>query len=154
MAPSNGSTSPTGRKRFSVHGGRYIEFFYQAVNGRTGDLKKTRCLNLVIAAFGESAQDQTALKIANFLVERTARLSLGPGGKLGRQMFNTDFRTLANHDGALNHILQFPHVAGPAILFQGAQSRGGNALHRAVMALIESLQETMGQHRDVIAALA
>src|SRR5690348_2640304 len=153
MAPSDGSTSPTGGARSSVHGGGNVELFNEAVNGRPRNLEETRSLDLVVAALGQGTQNQATFEVADFLVERAAAFSISPGGKLRRKVLDPELGTIANHDGALNHVLQFPHVARPVIFLQRAKSSGGDALHRPPVALVKALQETMCQHSDIIAAL-
>ena len=53
----------------------------------------------------------------------------------------------------LDGVLEFPHVAGPAVGQELAVGVGGDALHRSPVLRPVALEEVPDQHRDVLGAL-
>ena len=91
------------------------------------------------------------------MILRPARI-----GRLGRrsvehgvgQIFRQERVGCAEHDGALNGVLKFAHVAGPIVGTQGCDGGGRDAFDFARELLRVLLREVFGEHGDVFASFA
>ena len=59
---------------------------------------------------------------------------------------------LGHDNGALDHVLQLPHVARPMKPLQHLHRRGDDGFGRAALGLGEFFQEIIDQQRNVLAA--
>ena len=66
-------------------------------------------------------------------------------------MARLDARAVAEHDGALDGVLQLAHVAGPGVAGERAQRVVGEAVDALAVLLRVAAQEEAGERGDVAA---
>jgi hypothetical protein len=105
---------------------------------------------LVAVGLMEGLDDALSLEIA----QRSRHVG-GPGAlpQRGRQVLPLDHLAPAEHDQALDDVLDLSHVAGPGIVHQGIDDVRSEPLHATLHAPGILAQEVLGESRDVLAAL-
>ena len=75
-------------------------------------------------------------------------------GNVFRQQFRTDLRAGAQYYGALDHVFQFTHIAGPIVVEQRVQRLRRDAAGRPAIFLRELVKEEFHQQGNIFAAAA
>src|SRR3989442_889784 len=112
-------------------------------------------LALVAAREPQGLRDGELLDLLERQVRRDERpLVVARAVDLRWQILGPELLTLAEHDGALDGVLELTHVAGPGIADQHLLRLVGDARHRGVLARGVLAEKVHGQHLDVVHALA
>src|SRR3990170_2662076 len=81
------------------------------------------------ADLAERGDDVLALDLLEAAApRRRARRDAACRPQLGRQVLRLDLVALPENDGALDRVLELPHVARPVVRLHAAQGRRGEAL--------------------------
>src|SRR5688572_13317464 len=114
---------------------------------------------LVAGAPLERAPDERALELLDALVERpdvrvVAVEPAARGPRLAeRELARLDLRAGAEHDRALDRVLELADVAAPLVPHQEVERAVRQRLRPLARLLAVLLEEVCGQRRDVLAAL-
>src|ERR1700722_6881108 len=125
-------------------------------------MEQTRCRSLAAFATPKRCVKQRDFKMFDLFIEVGAPFrqqdlllrGIALGEQVRRKMTCQYLFASNGHDQALNQVLQFANVAGPAMLFKHLHGVRSDPLQRNIVGATVNLQEMLAQHSDIARAVA
>src|SRR5205823_3027612 len=115
-------------------------------------------LAAVAVGHGQRLFDDDALDLFHRLAEGdghgVALLALARAEELVREALHRQGVAAGHDEGAVDHVAQLAHVAGPLVLLQRLDEVALDRLHLLLFRLVQLLEEEMREEGDVLEALA